>query len=114
MLNGLCWDDGYTIAQWLKHRWLQARVPGSNPGSDSQFCLRFFPFASFPQTSEYPLLHSFHHADHFAIDLPLKGLLELIVFGLHCILCACMCSMFNVGEDSWRWQQQNPQGFNCS
>ena len=25
-LNGLCLDDDYTIAQWLEHRWLQARV----------------------------------------------------------------------------------------
>ena len=37
MLNGLCWDDDYTIAQWLEHRYLQARVPGSSPGGDSQF-----------------------------------------------------------------------------
>ena len=36
ILNGLCWDDDYTIAQWLEHRWLQARVPGSSPGGDSQ------------------------------------------------------------------------------
>ena len=35
-LNGLCLDDDYTIAQWLKHRWLQARDPGSSPGGDSQ------------------------------------------------------------------------------
>ena len=25
VLNGLCWDDDHTIAQWLEHRWLQAR-----------------------------------------------------------------------------------------
>ena len=37
MLNGLCWDDDYTIAQWLERRWLQAKVPGSSPGGDSQF-----------------------------------------------------------------------------
>ena len=37
MLNSLCWDDDYTIAQWLEHRWLQARVPGSSPGGDSLF-----------------------------------------------------------------------------
>ena len=35
-LNGLCLDDDYTIAQWLEHCWLQARVPGSSPGGDSQ------------------------------------------------------------------------------
>ena len=37
MLNGLCCDDDYTIAQRLEHRWLQARVPGASPGGDSQF-----------------------------------------------------------------------------
>ena len=37
MLNSLCWDDDYTIAQWLEHCWQQARVPGSSPGGDSQF-----------------------------------------------------------------------------
>ena len=40
MLNGLCWHDDYTIAQWLEHRWLQALVPGSSPGGDSQFFLQ--------------------------------------------------------------------------
>ena len=25
MLNSLCWDDSYTIAQGLEHRWLRAR-----------------------------------------------------------------------------------------
>ena len=35
MLNGLCWNDGYTLGQWLEHRWPQAKVPGSNPGGDS-------------------------------------------------------------------------------
>ena len=48
MLNGLCWDDDYTIAQWLEHRWLQARVPGSSPGGDSQFFLQTFPVCLFP------------------------------------------------------------------
>ena len=47
-LNGLCWDDDYTIAQWLEHRWLQARVPGSSPGGDSQFFLQTFPVCLFP------------------------------------------------------------------
>ena len=47
MLNGRCWDDGYTIAQWLEHCWLQARVPGSSPGGDSRLFLQtFFPFNS--------------------------------------------------------------------
>ena len=41
MLNSLCWDDDYTIAQWLEHRWLQAKVPGSSPGGDSHFCSDF-------------------------------------------------------------------------
>ena len=36
MFNGPCRDYDYTIAQWLEHRWLQARVPGSSPGGDSQ------------------------------------------------------------------------------
>ena len=48
MLNGLCWDDDYTIAQWLEHHWLQARVPGSSPGGDSQFFLQTFPVCLFP------------------------------------------------------------------
>ena len=48
MLNGLCRDDDYTIAQWLEHRWLQARVPGSSPGGDSQFFLQTFPVCLFP------------------------------------------------------------------
>ena len=48
MLNSLCWDDDYTIAQWLEHRWLQARVPGSSPGGDSQFFLQTFPVCLFP------------------------------------------------------------------
>ena len=47
-LNGLCLDDDYTIAQWLEHRWLQARVPGSSPGGDSQFFLQIFPVCLFP------------------------------------------------------------------
>ena len=41
-------DDDYTIAQWLEHRWLQARVPGSSPGGDSQFFLQTFPVCLFP------------------------------------------------------------------
>ena len=48
MLNGPCWNDDYTIAQWLEHRWLQARVPGSSPGGDSQFFLQIFPVCLFP------------------------------------------------------------------
>ena len=36
------------IAQWLEHRWLQARVPGSSPGGDSQFVLQTFPVCLFP------------------------------------------------------------------
>ena len=48
MLNGHCWDDDYIIAQWLEHRWLQARVPGSSPGGDSQFFLQTFPVCLFP------------------------------------------------------------------
>ena len=48
-LSGLCRDDDYTIAQWLGHRWLQARVPGSSPGGDSQlFFLQTFPVCLFP------------------------------------------------------------------
>ena len=47
-LNGLCLDDDYTIAQWLEHRWLQARVPGSSPGGDSRFFLQTFPVCLFP------------------------------------------------------------------
>ena len=47
-LNGLCLDDDYTIAQRLEHRWLQARVPGSSPGGDSQFFLQTFPVCLFP------------------------------------------------------------------
>ena len=41
-------NDDYTIAQWLEHRWLQARVPGSSPGGDSQFFLQTFPVCLFP------------------------------------------------------------------
>ena len=48
MLNGLCCDDDYTIAQWLEHRWLQAKVPGSSPGGASQFSLQTFPVCLFP------------------------------------------------------------------
>ena len=40
--------DDYTIAQWLAQRWLQARVPGSSPGGDSQFDLQPFPVCVFP------------------------------------------------------------------
>ena len=46
-LNGLCLDDDYTIAQRLEHRWLQARVPGSSHGGDSQFFLQTFPVRLF-------------------------------------------------------------------
>ena len=56
MLNGLCWDDDYTIAQWLEHRWLQARVPGSSPGGDSQFFLQTFPVCLFPSNQSILLL----------------------------------------------------------
>ena len=48
MLNCLCWDDDYTIAQWLEHRWLQARVPGSSPGGDRQCFLQTFPVCLIP------------------------------------------------------------------
>ena len=41
MLNGRDWNDGCTLAQWLEHRWAQAKVPGSNPGGDS-FSSDFF------------------------------------------------------------------------
>ena len=56
MFNGLCWNADYTIARWLEHRWLQARVPGSSPGGDSNFLFRPLPFVSFPQTSEYQFI----------------------------------------------------------
>ena len=56
MLNGLCWDDDYTIAQWLEHRWLQARVPGSSPGGDSRFFLQTFPVCLFPSNQLILLL----------------------------------------------------------
>ena len=46
-------DDSYIIAQCLEHGWPQAKVPGSSPGGGSHFFFRLFPFASFPQTSEY-------------------------------------------------------------
>ena len=62
MLNGLCWDDDYGIAQWLEHRWLQAIVPGSSPGGDSQCFFRLSPFASFPLTSEYFMTWGSQHA----------------------------------------------------
>ena len=48
MLNGLCWDDDYTIAKWLEHRWLQTRVPGLSPGGDNRFLLQTFPVWVFP------------------------------------------------------------------
>ena len=60
MLNGLCWDDDYTIAQWLEHRWLQARVPGSSPGGDSQFFLQTFPRCLFPSNQLILLLLFIH------------------------------------------------------
>ena len=46
----ISWDDDYTIAQWLEHRRIQARVPGSSPGSDtdSHFFLQTFPVCLFP------------------------------------------------------------------
>ena len=37
MLSGLCWDDRFTIAQWLEHRLPRAKVRGSSSGGDSQF-----------------------------------------------------------------------------
>ena len=55
-LNSLCLDDDYTIAQWLEHRWLQARVPGSSPGGDSQFFLQTFPVCLFPSNQLILLL----------------------------------------------------------
>ena len=51
LLNGLCWDDDYTIPQWLEHGWPQAKVPGLNPGGDSQFFFRLFPFARITSNS---------------------------------------------------------------
>ena len=45
MLNGFCWDDHYTIAQWLQHCWLQASVPGSSLGGVRQFVLQTAPAA---------------------------------------------------------------------
>ena len=52
MLNGLCWDDSYTIAQWSEHRWPEGKVPGSIPGGNGTFFFRHFPF-SIPSTYEY-------------------------------------------------------------
>ena len=59
MLNDLGWDDGYTLAQWLEHRWPQAKVPGSNPGGDSQFFLQTFPVCAFPSNQWILLLGSY-------------------------------------------------------
>ena len=47
MLNGLCWNDSYTIAQYLEHCWPQAKVLCASPGGDSQFSF------SVPSASEY-------------------------------------------------------------
>ena len=58
MLNGLCSDDDYTVAQWLEHRWPQAKVPGLSPGGDGQCLLQTFPF-SIPSTSEPMHSHVF-------------------------------------------------------
>ena len=46
----------YTIAQWLEHRWLQARVPGLSPGGDSQFFSSDFPVCLFPSNQSILLL----------------------------------------------------------
>ena len=54
-MHTVYWDDDYTIAQWLEHRWLQANVPGSNPGGDSQFFLQTFPVCLFPSNQ---LMHT--------------------------------------------------------
>ena len=108
MLNGLCWDDDYTIAQWLEHRWLQARVPGSSPGGDSQFFLQTFPVCLFPSNQSILLLlllllftrtctvqiaaynvvswltqsFSHHHSLHAAETAQLHGFFLLIVLVL--------------------------------
>ena len=50
LLNSLCWDDDYTIAQWLERRELQVRVPGSSSGGDGQFFLQTFPVCVFPSS----------------------------------------------------------------
>ena len=49
LLNSLCWDDSYTIAQWLEHRCPQVKVSGLSPGRDSHFFFRLFFFFPFPQ-----------------------------------------------------------------
>ena len=41
-------NNNNRASQWLEHRWLQARVPGSSPGGDSQFFLQTFPVCLFP------------------------------------------------------------------
>ena len=37
-----------TIMNYVYICWLQARVPGSSPGGDSQFFLQTFPVCLFP------------------------------------------------------------------
>ena len=78
MLNDLCWDDDHTIAQWLDRRWLQARVPGSSPGGDTQTVnvfFRLFPFVPVPQTSEYD---EHFHTEHVHFKTAVS--LHMIVF----------------------------------
>ena len=70
MLNGLCWDDDYTIAQWLEHRWLQAKVPGSSPGGDSQFFLQTFPVCLFPSNQLIILLLLFISTSQDSTETP--------------------------------------------
>ena len=45
MLNGPCWDAGYTTAQCLERSWPIVKVSGSSSGSASQIFLRPFPFS---------------------------------------------------------------------
>ena len=48
MMNGLSWDDSYTIAERLEHRRPQAKVPGSSPDGGSRLFLQTFPICTFP------------------------------------------------------------------
>ena len=74
MLNGLCWNDAFTPAQWLEHRWLQAKVPGSCPDGDSQYFLQTFSVCVFPSNqSKNNQIKDFKHYQRESSSIwPLK------------------------------------------
>ena len=90
--------DDYTIAQWLEHRWLQARVPGSCPGGDSQFFLQTFPVCLFPSNQSILYESVKHFMEKFrSLSLHKRPLSDVCCSVNLCYSFCCLESLDTIG-----------------